>query len=332
VFNMTAITHRRLSALLIVAAGVTAISPGWAQGWKPERNVELILPASPGGSNDIAGRTIQKVWSDLNMLPVSSLVVNRSGGEHNVAYTYVSQRAADAHTLGLMSTPMLVNQIEGRSQLTHHDITPIAYLITEPMIAVTRADSPLATGRDVVEALRKNSSALSIALTSSGHRVSIGMPLLKAGVTLKGLRMPAFKGGGETITAVLGGHADLLVTSVSTSVPHIASGKMRGLAVSSARRMGGPLASVPTWQELGFTSSGSWKGVIAPRGITPAQVAYWEDILRRTAQSEELKQYAEKNQWLIEFKGAAETRKWLDEELALLRTTMTELGLVRQPQ
>lgn len=301
-----------------------------AQGWKPERNVELILPASPGGSNDIAGRTIQKVWSDLNLLPVSSAVVNRSGGEHNVAYIYVSQKSGDAHTLGLMSTPMLVNQIEGRSTLTQNDVTPIAYLITEPMIAVTRVDSPLKTGRDVIDALKKSPGALSIALTSSGHRVSIGLPLLKAGVGLKGVRMPAFKGGGETITAVMGGHADLLITSVSTSVPHITAGKMRGLAVSSTKRLGGALAAVPTWQELGFASSGSWKGIMAPKGITPAQIAYWEDIIRKTAQSDELKQYAEKNQWIIEFKGSAETRKWMDEEFSALKTTMTELGLVKQ--
>ncbi len=315
-----------LLALIFAAHGA------FAQGWKPDRNVELVLPASPGGSNDIAGRTIQKVWTDLNLLPVSSSAVNRSGGEHNVAYTYVAQRAGDAHTLGLVSTPMLVNQIDGRAQLTHNDVTPIAYLITEPMIAVTRADSPLKTGRDVVEALRKNPGALSIALTSSGHRVSIGMPLLKAGITLKGVRMPAFKGGGETVTAVLGGHADLLVTSVSTSVPHIASGKMRGLAVSSTKRLGGALAQVPTWQELGYTSSGSWKGIMGPKGLTPAQVAYWEDIVRRTAQSEELKQYAEQNQWIIEFKGSADMRKWLNEEFVALKSTMTELGLVKQSQ
>ena len=322
---------KRYVVLPLLALAFTAHG-AVAQGWKPDRNVELILPASPGGSNDIAGRTIQKVWTDTNLLPVSATPVNRSGGEHNVAYTYVAQRTGDAHTLGLMSTPMLVNQIDGRSQLTHNDVTPIAYLITEPMIAVARADSPLRTGRDVVEALRKNSGALSIALTSSGHRVSIGLPLLKAGITLKGVRMPAFKGGGETVTAVLGGHADLLVTSVSTSVPHIAAGKMRGLAVSSSKRLGGALAAVPTWQELGYSSSGSWKAIMAPKGITPAQIAYWEDVIRKTAQSEELKQYAEKNQWLIEFKGAAETRKWLDEEHAALKSAMTELGLVKQTQ
>ena len=316
---------------VLLGVSLACASAAIAQGWKPERNVELVIPTSPGGSNDIAGRTLHKLLNDLKLLPVSSTVANRSGGEHNVAYTYISQRNADAHTIGVMSTPMLVNAVEGRSSLTHNDVTPIAYLFTEPMIALVRADSPLKSGRDVVEALRKNPGALSIALTSTGHRVSIGMPMLKGGVTLKGVRMPAFKGGGETVTAVLGGHADLLITSVSTSVQHITSGAMRGLAVSSSKRLGGALAAVPTWQELGFQSSGSWKGVMGPKGITAAQIAFWEDVMRKLSQSDELRQYAEQNQWLLEFKGAAETKKWLDDEFAALKTAMTALGLVRQP-
>jgi len=318
-------------AMLLLASGSAVLAgTASAQGWKPERNVELTLPASPGGSNDIAGRLIQKLWTDLKLLPVSSSVVNRAGGEHIVAYTYVQQRAGDPHTLGLMSTPMLVNPIQGRTQLTHNDLTPIAYLITEPMVAVVRADSPIKTGKDLVEALAKNPASLSIALTSTGHRVSIGLPMNKAGVNIKAVRMPAFKGGGETTTAVMGGHADVQITSVSTSVPHVTAGQMRAIAVSSAQRLGGVMASVPTWQELGYQSSGSWKGVMAPKGITPAQIAFWEEVMRRTAQSDEIRQYAEKNLWLVEFKGAAETLKWLEEETASLKVTLTGLGLVKQ--
>jgi putative tricarboxylic transport membrane protein len=319
-----------LAGALVAGGAVVLADTALAQGWKPERNVELTIPASPGGSNDIAGRIVHKLWTELKLLPVASSVANRSGGEHIVAYTYVQQRAGDPHYLGLMSTPMLVNPIGGRTQLTHNDFTPIAYLITEPMVAVVRADSPIQTGKDLVEALKKNPGALSIALTSNGHRISIGLPLQRAGVNVKAVRMPAFKGGGETTTAVLGGHADVQITSVSTSVPHVTGGQMRAVAVSSTRRLGGVMASVPTWQELGYQSSGSWKGVVAPKGLTPAQIAFWEDVMRRTAQSDEILQYAEKNLWLVEFKGAAETRKWLDDEAAALKVIMTELGLVRQ--
>jgi len=319
-----------LAGALVASGAVVLADTVPAQGWKPERNVELTLPASPGGSNDIAGRVVQKLWTELKLLPVASSVANRSGGEHIVAYTYIQQRAGDPHTIGLMSTPMLLNPIGGRTQLTHNDLTPIAYLITEPMVAVVRADSPIQTGKNLVEALEKNPGALSIALTSNGHRISIGLPLQKAGVNVKAVRMPAFKGGGETTTAVLGGHADVQITSVSTSVPHVTGGQMRAIAVSSTRRLGGVMASVPTWQELGYQSSGSWKGIVAPKGLTPAQIAFWEDVMRKVAQSDEIHQYAEKNLWLVEFKGSAETRKWLDDEAAALKVIMTELGLIKQ--
>lgn len=318
-------------AMALLASGsVVLADTASAQGWKPERNVELTIPSGPGGSNDIAGRIVQKLWTDLNLLPVSSSVVNRAGGGHSIAYTYVQQRAGDPHFLGIMSTPILMNHIEGRTPLSYNDLTPIAYLTTEPMVAVVRAESPIKTGQDLLDALKKDAASLSIALTSTGHRVSVGLPMQKAGVNIKAVRTPVFKSGGETTNAVLGGHADVQITSVSTSVPQVAAGKMRAIAVSSTKRLGGVMASVPTWQELGYQSSGSWKGVVAPKGITPAQIAFWEEVMRRTAQSDEIRQYAEKNLWLVEYKGAAETRKWMDEESAALKVILTELGLARQ--
>jgi putative tricarboxylic transport membrane protein len=317
-----------LLMIVVASAGTAWMLPAAAQAWTPERSVELMIPTSPGGSNDIAGRLIHRLWNQLKLLPVPSSVVNRSGGEHSVGYTYIQQRAGDAYAIGMMSTPMLLNPIQGRMQFSHHEVTPIAYLITEPMVAVVRADSPLKSGRDLMEALRKDPASVSIALTSTGHRISIGLPMHKAGVNLRSVRMPAFKGGGETATAVLGGHADVQITSVSTSVPHVSAGKMRVIAISSTQRLGGIMASVPTWQELGYPSSGSWKGVFGPKGLTAGQVAYWEEVMRRTAQSEEIRQYAEKNLWLLEFKGAAETRKWLDDEALMLKGILSELGLI----
>ena len=317
-------------AVTFAVVGTIALaSPACAQGWKPERNVELTIPSGAGGSNDIFGRVIHKVWTDLKLVPVSTSLVNRAAAEHVVAYTYVSQHPGDPYCVGVVSTPMVVNPVEGRTTLTHNDITPIAYMVTEPMIVVVRADSPLKNGQSMIDALKKDPGSLTIALTSTGHRVSIGMPLLKAGVPLKSLKMPAFKGGGELTTQVLGGHVDLLVTSVSTSVAQITSGKMRGIAVSSTRRLTGPLAGVPTWQEMGYQSSGSWKGFMGPKNLTPAQIAFWEDVMHKVTQSEEIKKYAEENQWIVEFKGAAEFKKWLDQELALMKSVMSELGLVK---
>jgi putative tricarboxylic transport membrane protein len=69
---------------------------------------------------------------------------------------------------------------------------------------------------------------------------------------------------------------------------------------------------------------------MAPKGITPPQIAFWEDVMRKTAQSDEIRQYAERTLWLVEFKGAADTRKWMDEESASLKAVLGSLGLVKQ--
>jgi hypothetical protein len=197
-----------VSAALTVAAGVTFAHSAHAQAWKPERPVEITVPSGPGGSNDVAGRVIQKLFDDLKLLGQPSSVVNRDGGGHTIAYSYVQQRAGDPHRIGIMSTPILMNFVEGRTQMSYKDVTPIAYMITEPMVAAVRADSPIKTGQDLLNALKKDPNSLSIALTSVGHRVSIGIPMQKAGVDTKGVRVVVFKSGGETTTAVLGGHAD----------------------------------------------------------------------------------------------------------------------------
>jgi putative tricarboxylic transport membrane protein len=316
-------------AVSAIAAALGAVT-AHAQGWKPEKPIEFTLPSGPGGSNDITGRIIYKIWSELNLVPVPTTIVNRAGGGHTVAYDSIHRRTGDPHYIGIMSTPMLMNHIEGRTTLSYNDVTPIAYLITEPMIVAVRPDSPIKSGRDLLEALKKNPKAFSFSLTSVGHKVSIGLPLQKAGVDFKSVRMATFKSGGETTTAVLGGHIDVVVTSVSTLVPFVAAGTMRALAVSSNKRLSGPMASIPTWNELGYQSSGSWKGVVAPKGITPAQVAFWEDVMRKAAQSEEMRKDADQNQWLVEYKNSAETRKWLDEENAALRVVLTDLGLAKQ--
>lgn len=319
------------SVTVLAAAGAMLANDAAAQAWKPEKPVELTVPSGPGGSNDAAGRVIQKLWTDLKLLPVPSSVVNRPGGGHQIAYTYVQQRAGDPHSIGIMSTPIVLNYAEGRpAALNPRDVTPIAYMITEPMVAAVRPDSPIKTGQDLLNALKKDPNSLAIALTSLGHRVSVGLPMQKAGVDSKAVRVVVFKSGGETTTAVLGGHADVVITSISSLVPHQTAGRLRGIAVSSDQRLSGPMAAIPTWKEMGYVSSGSWKGIVAPPGLAPAQIAYWEQVAQKTAQSPEIAEYAQKNQWIVEYKNSAETRKWMDEEVARLKEVLSALGLVKR--
>ncbi len=319
------------TAVLLVAAAV-ASGAASAQGWAPERHVELTVPGGAGGSLDGTARTVHRLWQELKLVPVASTVMNRGGGGHAIGYEYVRQRTGDAHQLGLATDMLLTGHIAGYMPFTYTDVTPIAFMLTEYVAYAVRADSPIKTGRDLVEALKKNPAALSFAMGAARggtYHLAMGVAMHGAGVDMKPVRMAFFTGGGQ-ITQLLGGHVDVAVGGLASAAPHAESGKLRIVAVSAPQRIGGALASVPTWEEMGLKGTyGSRRSIFAPKGVTAEQVAYWEGVLRRVAESEEFRKAAEKNQWDVTFKGSAETRQLMQSEYGQLKGLMAYLGLIK---
>ena len=313
-----------------LAAGMALPPFALAQGWAPQRHVEVTVPNSQGSSLDTTARVIQKLWHDLKLLPVTSTLVNRPGGEQAIGYTYLRTRTGDAHYLSFANPALLSNHIAGRMTFTYTDFTPIAFLMSDDYIFAVRADHPLKTGKEMVEAIKARPDSLSFGMGNATHRIAIGMVLQSANVDIKQVKMVVLNSGTQTVSA-MGGHVDVSVSPLAQVLPHLESGKMRVLGVSAPKRKPGLLASVPTWPELGYKSGTyeTWRAMIAPKDITSAQVAYWEDVLRKVVQSEDFKKAAEKNQWDIDFKGAADARKHMDEEYAQTKTVMTYLGLIK---
>jgi putative tricarboxylic transport membrane protein len=320
---------------VICAFGTVFTSVASAQGWSPQRNVEVIVPSTAGGSLDTTGRMVTRLWTDLKLLPVSSSISNRAGGGHAVAYNFLAQRAGDPHFMAVTSMTLLANHINGHIPLTYTDFTPLAVLLTEYIAIAVRADSPLKTGKDFVEAMKKAPASLSLALSSAPggtHHMSFGLPLLSGGVDTSKAKFVAFNSGGEAVTALLGGHVDVISAGTVNVAPFVASGKLRALAVSSVKRMSGPLASTPTWPELGYKGVfENWRGIIGAKGITAAEVAFWDGVFRRLTSSDEFRGYAEQNQWDASYRGAEESRKFMAEQYEELKGVMTYLGMAKKP-
>lgn len=323
-----------VAGLAGAAFGVLLPDDAGAQGWSPQRNVELIVPASAGGSLDATGRTVHRIWEDSKLLPVSSTVSNRAGGGHAVAYTFLNQRSGDPHFLSITSSTLLTSHINGRIQLTYSDFTPLAVLLTEYIAFAVRADSPIKSGKDLIETLRRSPESLSLALSSAAggtHHISFGLPLQSVGVDTAKLKFVAFNSSGEAVTALLGGHVDVISAGTGNVAPHVESGKLRVLAVTSSKRLAGPLAIGPTWPELGYKGVfENWRGVIGAKSITPEQTVFWENIFRRVTSGDDFRIYAERNQWDSNFKGAEESRKFMAEQYDELKGVMTYLGLAKK--
>jgi putative tricarboxylic transport membrane protein len=315
--------------VLLLAVALALPLPSAAQAWIPQRHVEVTVPNAQGSSLDNTARVYHKLWHDLKLLPVTSSLVNRQGGEQAIAYTYLRQRTGDAHFLSFANPSLLSNHIAGRSTFTYTDFTPIAFLMTDDYIFAVRADSPLKTGTDMVEALKKRPDSLSFGMGNLTHRIAIGMVLQSAKIDIKQVKMVVLNAGTQSVQA-MGGHVDVAVSPLAQVLPHIESGKMRVLAVSAPKRKEGILANVPTWPELGYKSGTyeTWRALIAPKEITLAQTVYWEDVIRKVMLSEDFKRAAEKYQWDVSFKGAADARKHMEDEYAATKSVMMYLGLI----
>ena len=318
-----------------VVAGFLFVSAASAQGWIPQRNVEVIVPATAGGSLDTTGRTVIRIWGDLKLLPVSSTISNRAGGGHAVAYNYLAQRPNDPHFLAVTSSTLLASHINGHIPQTYTDFTPLAVMLTEYIAFAVRADSPLKTGKDVIEALRKAPGSLSLAISSATggtHHISFGLPLASASVDMTKVKLVAFNSSAEAVTALLGGHVDVVSAGTVNVAPHVASGKLRAIAVTSAKRMTGALAAAPTWPEQGYKGVfENWRGIIGAKGISAEQVAFWDSVFRRLTASEDFRNYAEQNQWDASYRSAEDSRKFMAEQYEELKGVMTYLGLVKKP-
>jgi putative tricarboxylic transport membrane protein len=254
------------------------------------------------------------------------------GGGGNVAWAYLAQHAGDAHWLQIASPTILTNQIIGTAQHTYTDYTPLALLGNQYIGFAVRAESPLKTARDLVGQLRSAPGGLAVGINSLGSYLHIVCALTarSAGLDPKKMKLVVFQGG-ELMTAGLGGHVDVIATVTSNLLPHVQAGKLRLLGISSARRLPGALAQVPTLKEQGVDAVlANWQGVFGPPKLAPAQIAYWDVVFGRLVKTDEWRRDQEQNLWESDYLNSADYTRFLKTDFEQARTIFSELGLARK--
>ena len=301
--------------------------------WSPSRNVEIVVGSAPGGSNDKTARSVEKAIVEAKLIPTSLTVVNRPGGGSTIAFAYVRQKKADPHTLLIGTTALLSNHIVGSSTISYDDFTPIASLFNDYVVFAVNANSPIKTGKDLIAKLKENPQSVSIAFATtlgSHNHIAAGLLAKSVGVNARNLKAIAFKGSAEAITQVMGGHIDLVTTAAGNVANHVAEGRLRVIGVSSPKRFPGALASVPTWKEQGADLVyGGWRAIMAPRDITPQQIAYWESVMRKVTETKEWKEELERNYWSDDFLGSAQFRKELAKNYTDMKSVLVDIGLAK---
>lgn len=317
----------------IALSSVSAVCA--AQGaWSPQKNVEIVVGSAPGGSNDRTARQVERILVEKRIVATPLTVVNKPGGGSTIAFNYVNQHAGDAHYLMVGTTALLTNHIVGSSKLNYQDFTPIASLFNDYVVFVVNAESPIKTGKDLIARLKKDpkSVAIGFATTLGSHNhVAAGLLAKSVGVNPRDLKVVAYKGAAEALTNLLGGHIDLVTTAAGNAAPHVAAGRLRVVGVAGPKRFGGALADAPTWNEQGVNLVfGGWRAIMGPKGISAAQVAYWEGALEKATKVPEWRTDLEKNYWSDDFVTSAQFRKDLEKDYADMKAVLVDLGLARQ--
>ncbi len=321
----------RIATTLFLAALAVAGHAAAAPEWKAEKAIEIIVGVTPGGPLDTSARMLQKILQDKRMVTVPVSVSNRAGANNALAWLYLNQHQGDAHYIAMTLPNIVTNRITGSHDLSFADVTPLAQLNSEYIVFAVKTDSPLKTGAELIARLKTNPASLTIAFSNIGsaNHIGAGLVMKTAGLDVKKMKFVAFKGASEAVTALLGGHVDVMASSASTATPQVQAGALRLIAVAAQRRMSS-IPSVPTWREQGVAASFSnWRGVIGPKGLSAAQIAYWDDLLGKIVHTEEWTKEVAQLGWEAEYLNSAESRKFLERQHEELKVLLGELGLAR---
>ena len=316
----------------LIVSGLAVAASHAQTAWKPEKGVEIVVGTSPGGGQDTSARLVQKLIQERQLVDVPTVVVNKPGGGSSVGYAYLNQHPGDGHFIMLLTVPLVTNHILRLSQIGYADLTPLAVLFDEYIVATVAPQSPIRNGRELMERLKQDPASLSIGVPSltGGGYYAIALAAKANGVDPRRLKTVVFKSGGDSIAALLGGHIDVMTSTTAAPVAQLRAGKVRVLAVAAPRRLAGELADVPTLREQGTNVVFSnWRGFVGPRGLGAAQTAYWEGVLAKVAATEEFARDVERNHWVANFQRSEAMRQFLKVQHDELRGLLTELGQVK---
>ena len=266
-----AMNRRTLAAL---AAGL--VLPWGAQAqtearW-PSKPVKWVVPFPPGGAMDFIARTLgDRLAQDLGQ---AFVIENRPGAGGNIGADYVAKQPGDGHTIMIASIGMATNKAlyPKLSYDPVKDFTPVSLLALVPnVLVVNPARSSDRSVKDVLAHARREPGKLTYASAGNGTSIHLAGEVFASMAQLKLLHIP-YKGSGPAVTDMLGGQVDLMFDSITSARPHIQSGKLLALGVTSARRSPA-LPEVPTLAEAGVPGYevSPWFAVFAPAG-TPADV------------------------------------------------------------
>lgn len=313
--------NRLLFLIVLLAACAAQAQP------YPGKPIRLVVPVVPGGIVDVVGRLLAQKMTEQS--GQNTIVDNRPGGLTNVGTEFVARSPGDGYTLVLQSLPMVVNPVVlGKMPYDYEkDLAPVSLIVTSPYLWVVHPSVPVRSIKELVAAAKAQPGKITYSSAGNASNLHVAVELFNVLAGVKMLHIP-YKGGGPALTAVLGGEADLSVLSASAVLPYTSAGRLRALAITSARRMS-TLPNMPTVAESGVPGYefASWVGVLAPATTPPALLNTVNALIVKAARTPDLVERFTKDATEVVANSPAEFRAFIQAEAKRWAKVVRDSGM-----
>jgi putative tricarboxylic transport membrane protein len=336
--SIAGLTKSQGALCALLAGAALATAPLSASAWEPTKPVQFIVPAGTGGGADQMARFIQGVVSKHHLMKEPMIVVNESGGAGAQGFLDVKGANGDPNTIIITLSNLFTTPMATGVPFSWHDLTPVAMLALDEFVLWVNADTPYKTPMDYMNAIKAaGPSKMKMGGTGSKQEdqiVTAEIEQSQPGV--KFIYVP-LKGGGDVAVQLVGKHIDSTVNNPIEAVAQWRAGALRPLCVFDAERM--PYKAkvtkdmswndIPTCKESGLPVEYTMlRGIFMAPGVTPEQVAFYVDLLKKVRETPDWKQFAEEAAFNQTFMTGADYVKWLSGAEAMHHKLMETAGFL----
>lgn len=318
---------------ILVAAAAAVLSAQAAAEWKPTKPIEFIATAGPGGGTDNLARTIQAVITKHKLTEQPIVVVNKGGGSGAEGYIYTKSQAGDPHKVVFGTSNAWSQPMTSKLAYKHTDLTPIAAMAQDEFLLWVKQDSPIKTAKDYIEAGKKTEFKMGGAQSKDTDELLTRMIAKEAGIKITYI---PFKSGGEAAVQLAGGHIDSHTNNPSESIGQWKGSTQRPVCAFSPQRLpqGPKVTATQSWhdiptcveQGLNIPQFQQPRTAWLPGKVTPDQVAFYVDLMKRVQATPEWKEYIERTSQSDTFLTGAAFQKFIDEDIERVRKVAAEEG------
>lgn len=317
---MHSLVRRFLEGFTALAAVLVLAAPAGAQ------NLKMMIPANPGGGWDQTGRNLATALQSAKL--VSSVQFENKGGAAGAIglAQFVNSAKGDPNAVMIGGMVMVGGLYLQKSPINLAQVTPLARLTSEWEVIVVPANSPHKTIGDLMNAYKQNPGSVSWGGGSAGgtDHILIGLMVRALGGDPAKINYVPYKGGGEAVAAIIGGHVTAGVSGLGEFAEQIKGGKMRALAVSAPHKTDG----IASLKEQGIdVELGNWRGIFGAPGISAQQRDALVAMIKAGTETPAWKATLEKLGWTGYFLGGDDYRKFIEEDTKRVSAVIDSLGI-----